>query len=203
MTLVTKDGKPYRTFSEPAKALSTQQLIDKEQLEFHNFGQSETTVAKAPPKAPPPAPLEPKIQVQSSQAKEFLNSLKEEAKALKEETPTAPESMGNETNAIIVHCHPATIKERKDDLYGDVRRTVKYGKKFVFEALLLDSNDFEIQLYTKTAISEGSIIYPAKYKDGESFAQYRWWEIKKKKERPDGGFLLSGIVTDQQRDFSD
>ncbi|RDJ35485.1 MAG: hypothetical protein DWQ19_11760 [Crenarchaeota archaeon] len=211
MAILTKDGKPYKVFSQPNTQLKDQVSIEKEKLVFHNFGNAQTTTAEgnALLKSIPSKKIEePKVKPEmpssiSNDAQEFLNAIKKEAKALKEEVPTAKEEINN-SNVIIVYCNPMISKERKDDLYGEVRKPAKFGKKFTFEALLIDCTDFEISLYTKTKISEGSIIYPSKYKYdcGEKFAHYRWWKIKNTKEYNDG-FILVGELTEDQLDFSD
>jgi hypothetical protein len=202
MTLTTQDGKPYRTFSEPVRQLANQVLVEKRDLVFHNFGQAQVVTAPAPVYQPP-QPVQEVPKIQSKEAVEFLEMLKKEAKNLKTEIPQAPvtESIAND-NTVIVHCHPANAKEYKDDLYGDVKKTVRFGKKFTFEALLMDCSDIEISLFTKTKITIGSIVYPSKYKNGEDLAHFRWWRVKKTEVSEDG-FILIGEVTEEQRDFSD
>ena len=213
MTLIRKDGTPYR-LSGPNPLAATQEDIKSTELEFHNFKwqtevrkdrrlrpatqvQAEVPVEKAIEKPPEKPAVTRSVEVQES-----LKHLKEEAKVLKAEVPTPPPAEElHDPDTILVYCLPATIRVKKDDVYNEERKTIQFGNKFQFEAVMVDSNDLELVLFSKTNISNGSILYPSKYKNGESIGECRWWKVAKNSPSHDG-FLLLCLPTDQQFDFS-
>jgi hypothetical protein len=205
MTLLTQDGKPYRVFSEPNPILKDQESLEKEALVFHNFKWQPDVIA-APKRKVVENPIEPPVESpkKSEEIDDFVELLKRESKALKAEKPKPPiDDSLDHKDTVVVYCHPAIVREKKDELYGEIRKTIQYGEKFTFDALILDSNGLEIKLFAKTAnIGTGSILYPSKYKDGEKLEHYRWWKVVKTQPSNDG-FLILGELTENQRDFSD
>ncbi len=137
---------------------------------------------------------------------DFLQMLKIEAKALKEELPPTPEPSKNILDndaTVIVHCHPAIVKKHHDELYDQTRYTTQYGQKFDFDALIIDMSDLEIRLFSKSEVSIGSILYPSKYKtNDENLMMYRWWRVAVIEPFQDQGYILLGKITEKQRDFS-
>jgi len=204
MTLLTQDGKPYRTFSEPNPIMKGQSSLEKDDLVFHNF-KWEPKIIIVSQKAPPKSVVKPPEVPRSEAIDDFMETLKREAVALKKEKPPEVKLViqsPEQSNAVMVYCHPAIVRERKDDLYGDVKKTIQFGDKFSFEAIIIDCNGLEISLFTHNVISKESIVYPSKYKNGEKLEHYRWWKITKVETSKDG-FLLLGELTESQRDFSD
>lgn len=199
--MLDKNGKPYKLFSSPNPLVLEQVRLPENELIFHNFKsnpkivtlktevQSEFIQKKPEPiKTEKPLIIEPLIK----EIKEPL--VKEEPivnkplieKEIAEEPLIDPEIP--QEGIILVHCHP--LLENNN-----------FGKKFIFEAYIVESNDIEICLYTKQKnIPKGSILYPSKYKDGEKLGMLRWWKISSIKQQDDE-FLLFGQITNEQRSF--
>lgn len=207
MTLMNKDGKPYRTFSAPNPLVAEQITVDKQELVFHNFKQK-TTVEEIPDL---PKPIKSEIpKPQTAAVDDFLSLLKTEAKNLKATPPPElpkppkPKDVMEGEGVVVVFCQPATIRETTDDLYGETRRTIKYGEKFDFDALIADMSDLEICLFTRQKIDIGSVVYPSRYKfktDEGGLQLLRWWRIGQIQPYKDG-FLLYGNITNHNVDFS-
>jgi len=94
----------------------------------------------------------------------------------------------------FIHCLPAKIQERRDALYGDVYKTVKYGSPLSFEAVVISHTDFSFEIWTDTdRIDQGSILYP---KTGYK----RWWKVQDKSKK-ENGWILKSIPSDYQPSF--
>lgn len=204
MTLLDKNGKPYRAFNEPNPILKEQESLEKDELVFHNFKWNSKIEKKIKNSNPPKEVEQKKIPQESEEVNDFLTLLKQEAVALKNSLPPKKETSTDNELTILVHCHPAIIREKKDDLYGETKKTIQYGKKFIFEALFVDNTDLEICLFTlDSQLTPGSVIYPSKYKNkSDKLENYRWWRISNTKSFKNG-FLIYGEITDYQADFSD
>ena len=81
-------------------------------------------------------------------------------------------------------CLPAIISESHDDLYGEIKKTIKYGERFLFEIVALEQNDLTFRWWSTKEIDKGSIIYP---KNREK----RWWKVTEIKQAPQGFIYLS------------
>lgn len=207
MTLLDKNGKPYRAFNEPNPILKEQESLEKDELVFHNF-KWHPKIEKKTKRVNTAKEVEQIkqeiVQETSVEVDDFLTLLKQEAVALKNSPPPKKQSPIDNELTILVHCHPAIVREKKDDLYGEIKKTIQYGKKFIFEALPVDNTDLEIYLFTlDSTLTPGSVIYPSKYKNSnDKLENYRWWRISSTKSFKNG-FLVYGEITDYQADFSD
>lgn len=74
-----------------------------------------------------------------------------------------------EVDKITIHCLPANITIKHDNLYGDVKKSIKYGDKFTFDAVLLEIEDFQLAFWTNLKLTNESIIYPKN-------SDKRWWK---------------------------
>ena len=91
-------------------------------------------------------------------------------------------------NTVIIHCLP----------FG----SGGYGKKFTFEGVIIKREDFGIIFWTPIKIDTLSIVYPSAYVDGGySFGDYQWWKIDKIQPK-NQGFIVHGIISEVQPDFS-
>jgi hypothetical protein len=91
----------------------------------------------------------------------------------------------------ILHCLPAVVKTVVDDLYMDRSFKVSYGKKFTFEAIIVEENDLGIVFWTHLEnISRFSVIYPQNQ-------EKRWWKVDNVKNAPEGFFLRCLPSSDQ------
>jgi hypothetical protein len=216
MPILTPDGKPYRTFSEPNPILVGQETIESKNLVFHNFKWEPKVVEGPPPLTAAPkkkkkkSPTQPAPEKKEKPEGDFLELLRKEAAELRTQKPEPkpepvpepePDDVMDSEGVVIVHCHPAVVREKVDSFYGESRKTIQYGEKTKFEAIILDHNDLEISLFAKTEISKGSVIYPSTYKDGEKLDLFRWWRVTRSKAVKDG-FVLYAEITNYQADFS-
>lgn len=100
----------------------------------------------------------------------------------------------DEIEKTFIHCLPAKIRQRQDDLYGETYSTIQYEKPTSFEGVILKQEDFTIQIWTDVnKIEIGSILYPK-----SNFK--RWWKVQSKEEKA-SGWLLNGIISDYQPSF--
>lgn len=96
---------------------------------------------------------------------------------------------------IFIHVLPATIREKKDSLYGDTYRTIQYEKPTSFEGVILTQEDLLFEVWTDVAnINVGSILYPK-----TNFK--RWWRVQEKQLKGTG-WILSAVPSNEQPSFS-
>jgi hypothetical protein len=106
---------------------------------------------------------------------------------------------------VLFHCLPAIVSQHRDSLYGESFARLKYGKKFIFPGVIVQSSDLAIELWTtdpKNQVAERSIVYPYRYENGIPYDDYRWWRVMSKTEK-DGGYIYKAVISDFQPDFSD
>jgi len=97
---------------------------------------------------------------------------------------------------VFIHCLPAKIRTKKDDLYGDVFQTIQYGNPTSFEGIILQQEDMGMIIWTDaTDIGEGSVLYPK-----TNFK--RWWRVRKKEQKANG-WLLNCLISDYQPSFEE
>jgi len=95
------------------------------------------------------------------------------------------------------YCAPAIgRKDHTDDLYGNSYSTVEYGEKFLFDALIIDQSDLELQFWCVRLITPQSVIYKKVRQGGE-----RWWRVADI-EAKTGGWLAKAVTSDSNPDFS-
>ena len=190
--LKNKDGTPYK-LSSP-NPLVKDQLWQELVLHNWNWNYIDTDIAKPEPIQPTPEP-EPEL-VPEPEPELAPEELEPEPELAPEELVPEPEeefipiisSLKGERkllkNMVLVHCLPKT------------------GKKFSFEAVILKRGDFGIIFWAPIQIETGSIIYPSVYIDGNrSYGDFQWWKVDKT-EPKNQGFLISGMISDIQPDFS-
>lgn len=96
---------------------------------------------------------------------------------------------------IVFHCLPSSVKTTIDDLYMEKTYKVTYGKKFTFEAIIVEQTDLYMIFWTHLQnIEKFSILYP---KNNEK----RWWKVESFKNAPEGYFLKC-LPSDEHPDFS-
>lgn len=216
MPILTKDGKEYRTFSEPNPLAIDQEKIEKSKLEFHNF-QWKKEIKKADSIVKKAQFTFPKTEI----IEEFIKEIIEEPKPKIEEQEPKPELKIIEEHKpepkveleeeyveitddliLIVHVLPVYLIERVDELYGEVRKTNKYGDKFNIESILMEISDLSIQILSDVKLEKNFIIYPSKYKNGENAGINRWWRVTNVKQDENGNYLIQGMPSDFHPDFS-
>tara|TARA_Y100000034_G_scaffold96448_1_gene117445 strand:- start:133 stop:771 length:639 start_codon:yes stop_codon:yes gene_type:complete len=98
---------------------------------------------------------------------------------------------------VEYYCAPVVGKnQHTDDLYDDSYYTMQYGNKFVFDAVVIDMSDLELQFWCVQPITVESIVFPKTKEKGQ-----RWWRVKDIEPKT-GGYLCSAITSDTNPDFS-
>ena len=135
------------------------------------------------------------------QPKEDLSATTQNEEVLERKPIVIPdkqleEDQKEELDKVFIHCLPAKIRTKKDDLYGDVFQTIQYGKPTSFEGIILQQEDMGMIVWTDAAdIGEGSVLYPK-----TNFK--RWWRVRKKEPKANG-WLLNCLISDYQPSFED
>lgn len=137
---------------------------------------NEPVVAQEPPPPPPSSP--PPQPITRSQHDGLTRLLKE--------------------RGVEYHCAPVVDeKVHEDDFYGSSYTLPVYGEAFVFEAIVIDQSDLELQFWCVAPLSRNSIVYQ-RAKGGEW--DRRWWKIDRLEEKS-GGHLVSCVVSDINPSF--
>lgn len=71
-------------------------------------------------------------------------------------------------------CLPAKLSERVDDLYGERKMYLQYGKKFNFLAVVKTSFNLDMEFYSESIIPKHSIVYDT--------IEQRWWVVNEEKD---------------------
>lgn len=112
--------------------------------------------------------------------------------------PPRPENIDNSIPKIFIHCLPAFLENKIDNVYGDNVQTLKYKSPFSFEGVILDQSDLTFKFWTQAdkltnQILQGSIIYP-------KTTQKRWWRVQERVEKT-GGWIITSHPSDFQPHF--
>lgn len=205
--LKNKDGTPYK-LNAPNPIMKTQEIW--EGFTIHNM-KWEGEKVKDNQKV---TPIKTDFEVKDS----FLAELEktkdikvvetkieeiEEIKETKEITRTPivvkPEkplvNKNDGITKIFIHCLPASIKERKDSLYGDSYSTIQYGEPLSFEGVILRQGDLGIEIWTDVKnINSGSILYP-------KTNVKRWWRVQNTTPK-EGGWIITATPSEYQPSFT-
>ena len=95
----------------------------------------------------------------------------------------------------IAHCLIAKVKEKVDDLYGDINKKITYSDTFTVEIIILDLQDLNMKLFTTYEdFSLDTILYPQDM-------QKRWWQIINISQN-EKGYFVDCIPSKLQPNFS-
>jgi hypothetical protein len=98
---------------------------------------------------------------------------------------------------VEYYCAPAIGRKTfTDDFYGSTYDTIEYGDKFVFDAVIIDQSDLELQFWCIKPVTAQSVVYRKIKQGGE-----RWWRINDVEQKT-GGWLAKAITSDSNPDFS-
>lgn len=115
---------------------------------------------------------------------------------IKEEKKVAEKKVKEpEPDYTDIWCLPAFYEVKEDPLYGTSHSVIKYGAKFQFKGIVLNSEDLFITLIYKDEIPDGSVLFP-RNKDR------RWWRVAKSEKLGDGNYVITGLPSDYQPSFS-
>jgi len=197
MTLYNKDGSIY-TLSSPNPAMKNQHVWTK--FVVHNmkwkpeYKEDGTVIL----------PLQSDLSLSpKTQTEVFLDELSaskepepEPQKPLiekKSEIKEDPKQKTIDIEKTFIYCLPANIKEKVDNLYGDVFKVIQYENPTSFEAVILSQSDMSIKMWSDITFKKGSILYP---KNGDK----RWWKINETSPKM-GGWIIDGIPSQDQPSF--
>jgi hypothetical protein len=176
MTIKDKDGKPYK-LSGPNPLRLSQNDWDKSQVELINMQWNGTSVKQEKEQQ---KPIQKYITPVTTESNEVIEPPKQQ------EQPSIKKT--------VFLCLPILKNVTSDDLYGINQVTTSFGKKYTFEAIIIDENDLMLSFWTSIDISNDSIVFP------RSFGK-RWWKISSR-QAINGGFSYSAITSDINPDFS-
>jgi len=192
MAIKNKDGTIY-TLKGPNPLMKEQENF--KEFALHNFKWT-PEVHTSPTKV---VPAESDFNIKKLDVQEQKSEPKKEEPQPKKievvEKIEKSEDVPGDPRITRIHCLPVKTEKKIDELYGEARTVRKYDDPFLFEAVIVDQNDFSIVFWTNINIlEEGSIIYPAN-KDK------RWWKVNKMESKNEG-YLYDGYPSDIHPDFS-
>ena len=194
MVIKNKDGSEYK-LNKPNPHMKNQLLWDHFELHNMNFEdikglikKKDITQTKIEIKKEEPI----KEEITEDYIKE--DGIKEEAKQeiiQSQEDLKKEESPKEESNVkkTLVFCLPAKTKIFEDVLYGEIKKSITYEKKFKFEAIILNITDISMELWTNAVnIEKESILYPQNF-------EKRWWKVSNISKKFDGNILYCVLST--------
>lgn len=202
MAIKNKDGSEY-TLRKPNPIMKTQNLWDGFEIHNMNFNeiidqiknhQKKTTILDLNKEE---IVIEDKKKTEDEPKKVEIKKILESEvnQNIPKKEPIITKDENPEIKKTIIHCLPAKVSIKEDSLYGDVKKLVKYGDKFTFEAAILDISDFEFIFWTNIEISRESIIYPKN-------SDKRWWKITEY-EKNFNGYVFYAKPSDITPNFED
>lgn len=212
MAIKDKDGNVYK-LRGPNPLMQNQREWDRSKMQLINLSgwKSEiVTDERVPSNVLTIHSTPPEAKVISARA--FLQDIQlQESESEPEPEPESepepePESepepeLSDETERVLkekgspFYCAPVVATSTTDDLYGEVYHRLRYGEKYLFNAVVIDENDLGIQIWCAQPITENSIILR------KTHLGDRWWKIKQVEQKT-GGYLAVGIPSDISPDFS-
>lgn len=100
-------------------------------------------------------------------------------------------------HGVEFFCAPVVgVKKHVDSLYGTSYETMTYGDQFLFDAVLIDESDLQIQFWCIRPIAKNSVVLRKVAEGGE-----RWWRVNSVEEKT-GGYLVLCVISDSNPDFS-
>lgn len=187
MVIKNKDGSEYK-LKRPNPLMKSQLLWDYFELHNMNFEEIKDLIKKP--------------QILNNKKEESKKIIIEEEKEAKTETEEIEEIFKNEepkedikkpiennkdasssVRKTLIYCLPAKTSIYEDFLYGEVKKTISYDKKFKFEGVILNTTDISMELWTNAVeIEKESILYPQNF-------EKRWWKVNSISPKFDGKIL--------------
>lgn len=224
MPIKDKDGKVYQ-LRGPNPLMKTQQEWDRNALQLYNLKKSSEVIVdeRNPVEKQKENVIDIGQELQlgrheeivdvtrTVKAKDFIEEIQEPViepvVVVVKEEPKEDGPVVIETDARLArlirergveyHCAPAIGEVlHKDELYGSSYTTTRYGTNFIFDAIVLDHSDFQLQFWSVREIAKNSIVYRRHPEGGE-----RWWRITSTEPKT-GGFISLAGISDLNPDFS-
>lgn len=205
MAIKNKDGTDYR-LKGPNPHMKNQLLWDHFELHNMNFEEIKDLIKKSQNSsnkeiAKKEITEEVKQEIKQEKIQEIIKpqeEIKEELIQLKKEEIKEEKKQEETPNVkkINVFCLPAKVEIYEDFLYGEVKKTINFGKKFKFEAVIIKTEDLSFQFWTNAVeLEKESIIYPQNF-------EKRWWKVVESSKKFDG-FLISCVPSSITPSFED
>lgn len=188
MTIKNRDGTPYRLQAPNPFLVQQNELWSDEKIAKYNFDWKKITEESQ---------KEPVIIEEKS--KDTVTEEKTEFVPVKEK-PTE-KSKSQTKISLWMHCLPTIVSEHKDKFYNENIIRTNYGQKFDLETYLIEAGDLSLSFWTTKNLISGSVVFPFRWSDGQSYADYRWWKIIEAQEK-EGGWIFDAIPSTLQPDFS-
>lgn len=202
MALYNKDGTVYKLVG-PNPAMKTQILWGDfvlHNLKWDGEKAEDKNVQVAQVDLKPETFLESldkaKAEIKVVEVRQELQPEPIERKPIVKADPVIQEELNptEKINKVFVHCLPATLRERKDELYGDTYKTIQYGERTSFEGIMIEDGDLSVQIWTDSdKIGISSILYP-------KTNGMRWWRVQNKEPKANG-WILTATPSDYQPSF--
>lgn len=212
MPIKNNDGSIFQ-LRKPNPLLKTQDTADDMNV-VHNFAVQEVVVRytkKKRPLAPsgavvstpelgpaiqeqvtlPPADLKPMPPPKVAEHEAVFDPPpapaveEEEEPYMDEDDPAAAEVVG-------CWCLPGEYKSHIDNLYGETRRNLVWGSKFVFEGTILESSEMGFVIWAQVRLTPPSIIYVRSHR--------RWWRVSEVQPQGDG-FAMTCLPSETRPSF--
>lgn len=203
MAIKDKDGNVY-TLRHPNPIMKTQKQWDLDKISLFNFNFCNKTVIQDQEKLETESFFEktPAVKEKFITSDDFLNALSNSRPKETEDPPVELNTNNKKVARIlrergtIFHCLPVIEREIEDSLYEEVLKTSNFDKKMIFEGVILDSNDLQLELWCLLNLSKGSIIYPKARQGGE-----RWWKVLSSTTM-DEGYTILCVISEINPDFT-
>jgi len=222
MAIKNKEGKVYK-LRGPNPIMKDQNKWDIDKLKFENMGwNSEIVTDERNPIQKFKTDFNvvdigeelglveaPEASTAVVKPQEFIKEVQEEPVAVPEPVEAKPEEDQVVLNVdpqlakiikergVEYYCAPVIgKKEHVDDLYDNSYFTVQYGTKFVFDAVVVEESDLELQFWCVRPVTVDSIVFRKVKMKGQ-----RWWRIVDIEPKT-GGYLCRAITSDTNPDFS-
>jgi len=200
MVIKNKDGSEYK-LSKPNPHMKNQLVWDSFELHNMNFENIKGLIEKNKVKIK-------EIEIEQAETEEeviqeeviqeeviqeeVIQEFKKEVKELVKEEIKEEISV----KKTLIYCLPARIKVHEDILYGEIKKTITYDKKFKFEAVILNITDVGMDIWTNAVVIEKeSILYPQNF-------DKRWWKVNRISNKFDGK-ILSCVLSSITPSFED
>jgi len=187
MAIKNKDGSDYK-LNGPNPHMKNQLLWDHFELHNMNFEEISSAIKKQKENIKTEEPKKqtkieefkelPKLDVsnKNEEIEEKVQINEEEIEVKKEEE----QKNNSNVKKINIFCLPAKVKIFEDSLYGEIKKTIDYGKKFKFEAVEINCSDINFEIWTNAVdIEKESILYPQNF-------EKRWWRVNNITKKFDG-----------------
>lgn len=210
MAIKNKDGTIFK-LRGPNKLMKDQVEWDKAKLRFFNLGyKSEVIIDDKNPvreMANSVIDIGKELNLQKNEAKvipakEFIEEICEVPEPIVEEKPVilnVDDRMSRllRERSVEYYCAPCIgHNEHIDPLYQTKYKTTQFGDKFIFDAIIIDQSDLQLQFWCVRAITIDSVVYRKNVDGGE-----RWWRVTNIEPKT-GGYLVLSSVSDLNPDFS-